>query len=410
MKITESQLRQNVRQLLNEEVYGTIATVYHGSRQPPREFLKVFEDESGKVGWKTGKGAGSGYGHGLYTVWMQTDHETFDGGYGNWIYKFKVNLYGFIIFDAAICEKVYGSIISPLEQLERLGKKKLINNLNEITKLELSEPPIKGSPSAWPAAKVSKYLAGAVNGIVFFGFNDGPVVIIYDPNIVTPMAYAELEYAKIDVWNKWNPDEIRHSRARSAQAGTYADPKRLQSLEKNIETTLLKLRDPENPKNLKNIRNFLSSINNDTTIRMKVAAHPKTPKNLLRMLANDKEAGVRYEIAQNKNTPVDILEMLFKLEPAFIGKVIAQNPNANANLLQTIAYNKNTSEKTKEDIAEHPNASKDLLQALAKDKSERVRLQVANNPNTSKDVLKMLYNDEDWYVRSAAESSLENIS
>jgi hypothetical protein len=70
MQILESQLRQHVRLLLKEEVYGTIATVYHGSKQSPEEFLKIFETGDlasyASTSWKPGKGVGSMYGHGIY--------------------------------------------------------------------------------------------------------------------------------------------------------------------------------------------------------------------------------------------------------------------------------------------------------------------------------------------------------
>jgi hypothetical protein len=417
MKITEMQLRQNVSQLLKEEVYGTIATVYHGSKQPPEEFLKVFEDESGKVGWKTGEGSGSMYGHGLYTVWMQSSHETFKGRYGNWIYKLKVNLYGFIIFDAVICKKVYGSIISPLEQLQRLGKKHLINDFDEKQKELLSKTPVEKVRSGFQALNASKLLAGAVNGIVFFGEADGPVVLVYDPNIVTPMAYAKLENAKMNVWKKWNPEEISHSRARAAQGGTYADPTRLQDDQKifNVDG-LFKFRDPQ--KFLKNLNkldiykktkviidsrmspDLLKHLSKDDSpdIRKAVARNLKTPPDVLKILATDKDAYVKSSVAANINTPMDLLEFLTKDKSLDVRYEIALNKNSNESILDILAKDKRVA--IKEMVARHKNISEETLRQLANEKNSKINLSIAMNPKTPSDILQSFVHEGNQLLKS----------
>jgi uncharacterized protein (DUF2336 family) len=441
--------RQSIRQLLNEEVYGTIATVYHGSKQPPEEFIKVFEDESGKVGWQVSKGAGSSYGHGLYTVWMQTGHQTFSGGYGNWIYKFKVNLNGFIIFDDAVCRKVYGSSITPLEQLERLGKKDVIQRLSDRIKSLLSQAPVKDEHSSSVAREVSNYLAGVVNGIIFFGGNDGPVVLVYDPNIVTPMAYAKLKDAKSGVWTKWNPEEIRHSRARSAQAGTYADPERLQKSDLHNDPDQIikkidKLISSGNSKQTIELLNKLNTISktsiaqrsdisadlvqklaNDTEVivRVFIAMRPNLSDDLIRKLANDTDRSVREKIAGRQDISDDLIRKLANDTDGHVrGKIagrrdisddlmrkfandtdwnvrrfVASNLGLSIDLVQKFANDKN--EWVRANIADRKDLSDDLIRKLAGDKKKEVREQIAKRPDLSDDLIRKLANDVNTEIR-----------
>jgi len=323
MQITESKLRQAVRQLIREEVYGTIATVYHGSRQPPEDFIKTFENESGLVKWQVNKGAGSSYGHGLYTVWEKTNHQTYKGGYGDWIYKFKVNLYGFIIFDETVCKKVYGSSISPVEQLKKIGKKQLLNILDTKTIEILEEPPVHMRISSEYALYVSKHLAGNVNGIVFFGSSDGPVVLIYDPNIVTPISYAHIEDAHDNIWTKWNSAKIKHSLSRSSQAGTIVDTERLQKgLKTNDEKIFLSLKKAKynNSDSIKRLKQ--SSYN----IKTMLIDDPSTPSAILTILSDDPDAKIRSRIAWRDDLSEELLNKLANDEDVGVIKEIILNP------------------------------------------------------------------------------------
>ena len=166
MSITESRLRHCIRQLLKEEVYGTLATVYHGSKQPPDEFLKIFESGGMSTNWKAGEGVGSVYGHGLYSVLDSVDNSTVEGSYGKWLYKLKVNLYGFIIFDEHICKKVYGDSIPPLEQMKLIGKENEIKFADEAERLILSRNPERLFSSG-VFQQVAEFMKGRVNGIVY---------------------------------------------------------------------------------------------------------------------------------------------------------------------------------------------------------------------------------------------------
>jgi len=433
MQIVESKLRQTVHQLLKEEVYGTIATVQHGSRQGPADFIKTFENESGLVKWQVNKGAGSMYGHGLYTVWSKTDHQTYRGGYGNWIYKFKVNLYGFIIFDKAICEKVYGSSLSPAEQLKKIGKKQLLNRFNAGTKAILEEPPADMKKSSAIAAATSKYLAGNVSGIVFFGSNDGPVVLIYDPNIVTPMSYAKLEDAKNDIWTKWNPAKIKHSLSRSVQAGTIADPERLQKApvinsEKVYE--YLQKANYNNPANVKRLKESdyatkisltndaltpsatlkILSDEDDSSIRSNIARRIDLSEDLLIKLANDKDQHVRADVALNRTTPKEVLLRLAEDDDYYVKSHLVSNfviyESENFDILEKLSDSHDSRVLIK--IAEQSKTPPEILTKLSNNLDGNVCHEVALNRNTPLETIIKLSSHESHFVRRTV-SARENL-
>lgn len=114
--------------LLQERVFGAQAIVYHGSKTPPNVMIPILlKDE-----FVAGGEQGAMYGPGLYTVYDEDySTRTFNGSYGDYVYKLKVNLYGFIIFDPDICKKVYGKKMSPMEQLEMLGHDDVISEIEK---------------------------------------------------------------------------------------------------------------------------------------------------------------------------------------------------------------------------------------------------------------------------------------
>jgi hypothetical protein len=432
MQILESQLRQHVKLLLKEEVYGTIATVYHGSTQPPEEFLKIFEtgDASSyaSTSWKAGKGAGSLYGHGLYSVWMKTSHQTFKGNYGEWIYKLKVNLHGFIIFDEEVCKKVYGKSITPLEQMKLIGKERELKSASKEELEALSNPPVKNERSAGLAQETSNFLKGRVNGIVFFGSNDGPVVLIYDPDIVTPLAWTKLDKKtkNLEPWKSWNASEIKQSLKRASNAGAQAKPTRLQSnfkidIEKLVNNEALfnkvyfKLSDSQKEKLAtkainENILQKLSddplsdirvaaalnknslyetrlklSKDEDPKVRESLAANPKIELKLLAELASDPITKVRLAVVNNKKVNTRILSKFINEQNDDIRWRVSLQPKAPLEILEAFINDENL--YTRANIAGHENVSADLLRKLSDDLSFQVRAQVAQNKSTPTDIL-----------------------
>lgn len=175
--------------LLNEEVFGAQAFVYHGSFSPPAEFL----DYLLKNEFEAGSGAGAAYGKGLYTVYNLQGTQTEKGEYGDFVYKLKINLYGFIIFDPDIAKLVYKKELSPSEQAALLGKEELVSKLPRY----FSGDRLTSSF----AQKYSDILNGRVKGIVFTGGTDGKVAVIYDPSIAVPVSYKkaiEKEWTPVD--------------------------------------------------------------------------------------------------------------------------------------------------------------------------------------------------------------------
>jgi len=431
MQILESQLRQHVRLLLKEEVYGTIATVYHGSQQPPKEFLKVFEtgDASSyaSTGWKPGKGVGSMYGHGLYSVWMKTDHQTFRGEYGKWLYKLKVNLHGFIIFDEAVCKKVYGKSITPLEQMKLIGKERELKNASQEELEALSNLPVANQRSANLAQDSSNFLKGRVNGIVFFGWNDGPVVLIYDPDIVTPIAWSNFnqESREFNEWRNWNASEIKQSLNRASNAGMQANTTRLQFKSINIErlatdevffnrvynklddsqkielakkamneNILMKLSDEPLPEiraavalNQNSLYGTKLKLSNDEDpkVRENLARNPKIELKLLAILASDSIADVRLSVVYNKKVNTKILSKFINEPIDNIRWLVSTKEKTPLEVLEAFSNDENLNIRS--NIAGHENVSPELLRKLSEDPASEVRIKVAQNKLTPTDIL-----------------------
>jgi hypothetical protein len=243
MQLLKSLIREV---LLTERVFGSQAFVYHGSSTPPDEMLDILVNDK----FDPGRGSGDLYGKGLYTVYEENVRaQTFNGNYGRYVYKLKVSLHGFIIFDADICQKVYGKILSPYQQLELLGETEAIeflekysssdpnrhDSLLQISKYvpRVSDNEVYRNITSKDALKL-KHLTEFVKGIVFTGVHDGKVALIYDPQATVPVAWSE-SGEKIQ-WQKWSREEIRPALQRSA-AGKFQTGKF--SLIKKLKTGIL---------------------------------------------------------------------------------------------------------------------------------------------------------------------------
>jgi len=191
-------LKSFVRRLLTEEVFGAQAFVYHGSYTEPQEMLDILVNDK----FDPGQGSGSMYGNGLYTVYdIDPNGPTFRGLYGDYLYKLKVNLHGFIIFDPDICQKVYGKLMSVGEQLDSLGlegvkekmelalqRRKMDVVLSLLDEMTESQEVVLSSHEA---EKVCDVLAQHVKGIIFTGRKDGKVCVIYDTAGVVPVGWKK---------------------------------------------------------------------------------------------------------------------------------------------------------------------------------------------------------------------------
>ena len=200
--MTHSLIRSLIREtLLTEEVSGKWATVYHGTKADPTALIRAIVSNE----FRPGEGTGSMYGEGLYTVYdlrvaaqglghsfkkgkaLSSDaplSATGGGEYGANILKLKVNLDGYIIFDPDIASEVYGSDLTPDQQAERAGLDESL-----VSRLRITLRDYEGELSSEAAYPASRFLRGKVKGLVFTGYNDGHVVVIYDPTTAIPLAY-----------------------------------------------------------------------------------------------------------------------------------------------------------------------------------------------------------------------------
>lgn len=212
-------LRSLIREaLLLEEVYGSQATVYHGTNTDAQVLISAILDND----FQAGSGSGGLYGKGLYTVYEPEGSSTMRGGYGPWIIKFKVNLYGYIIFDPDIALKVYGSALTPAEQAQKLRYSSItIRSLKGLSKESLS-----AHFTADAALNVFESIQSEVKGLVFTGRNDGRVAVIYDPTTVIPVAWKKLGGEFKQVGETWDYVKEKWQTADRTQAGFKSAVKR----------------------------------------------------------------------------------------------------------------------------------------------------------------------------------------
>lgn len=224
--------------LLNEEVFGAQAFVYHGSHQAPSKFIDILVKDK----FKPGSGAGISYGMGLYTVRDLEGTQTNLGEYGDYIYKLKVNLYGFIIFDEDVALKVYGKPLTPAQQAKLLGKKQQI--IKNIENLDLTKDYIikfGNEIIRFPAARTaSRFLKGKVKGIVYTDYEDGKCVLIYDSSMAVPVGWkyvGEKEWHKLDIdYIKPMLDRtVHHDWKESKYEKTKEDEERIFTILKGLE-------------------------------------------------------------------------------------------------------------------------------------------------------------------------------
>lgn len=166
--------------------------------------------------------------------------------------------------------------------------------------------------------------------------------------------------------------------------------------------------------------------------REAVAADPKAPANLLRMLAKDDNPDVRRAVASNPNTPLEVLWPLAKDHPKavisnsslrlHIATDLAVLPNAPETSLQALFTQEEAPTSwlrwgsehgnwwVRQVVAANPSTPSEALSKLAEDKdsrgSSRVRKAVARNPAVPLPALQCLATDADAGIRKiVAENS-----
>jgi hypothetical protein len=210
--MTHSLLRSLIREtLLTEEVYGAQAVVYHGTNADPRKLISALLNDE----FKPGKGAGSMYGKGLYTVYDLKGTQTESGDYGPHIIKLKLNLYGYIIFDPDVALSVYKAPLSVVEQAQEVGlDEDLVKKLRSV-KID------RGAFTSVAAEFASKFLKGRVKGIVYTGSRDGRCAVVYDPTTAVPIAWKNVRDTS---WTPVDRASIKPALRRSA-SGDWEEEK-----------------------------------------------------------------------------------------------------------------------------------------------------------------------------------------
>jgi hypothetical protein len=210
--MTTSLLRSLIREaLLLEEVYGAQAIVYHGTKADPQVLTSALLNDE----FVPGRGSGSMYGKGLYTVYDLRGTQTSSGTYGDHVIKLKLNLYGYIIFDPEIALKVYKAPLSIVEQAQEVGvDEDIIEKLKGVN--------VDRDEFTSVAAEVaSKFLKGRVKGIVYTGSRDGRCALVYDPTTAVPISWKNVRDKS---WTQVNRESIKPSLRRSA-SGDWQEEK-----------------------------------------------------------------------------------------------------------------------------------------------------------------------------------------
>jgi hypothetical protein len=140
-----------------------------------------------------------------------------------------------------------------------------------------------------------------------------------------------------------------------------------------------------------------------------IARNPNTTESLLLDLS-EYGSSISYAIAENPNAPIDLLEKFSDRNNPHVWKALVKNPNTSAAILEKVAGW--DSEEVRQALRAHPNVSKEaiaiadfmegiwissveLLEKLADDPRDHLRLRVANYKFTPDHVLRKLLKNLD---------------
>jgi hypothetical protein len=152
----------------------------------------------------------------------------------------------------------------------------------------------------------------------------------------------------------------------------------------------------------------LLAASNNTKARVAVALNVITPLNLLANLATDSDTTVRLAVALNSKAPLAVLRMLrddSNIEIQFVSRMaISLHLDATG-----ASHNEWPNQKIRSTIVKNDNCPSVVLDLLASDSSNAIRLAIAQHRNTLPRTLAKLSSDADKGVRSAAVVNPNNI-
>ncbi|WP_186538662.1 HEAT repeat domain-containing protein, partial [Dulcicalothrix desertica] len=139
-----------------------------------------------------------------------------------------------------------------------------------------------------------------------------------------------------------------------------------------------------------------SDKHREPEIKIAVAKHPNTPKNLLENFLGDDR--VRYVAANNPNTPLNVVQKFYHQYNA------VSNPDTPSEILSQFASSR--WQTIRLGVARHQNTPANLLEQFAVVDSLQLRLTVAFNISTPIHVFEQLIKDNYWEVRWAVAQNL----
>lgn len=122
----------------------------------------------------------------------------------------------------------------------------------------------------------------------------------------------------------------------------------------------------------------------DASTRASVARNQSSTKSILSMLAKDPSESVRATVAENPNTPREVLEQLSIEESEAVRSCVAKNPSITPAIYEELITDE---ESVLEGLALNPAAPSQILNRLAKEEDEYIRIYVASNRNTTAETL-----------------------
>ena len=149
-------------------------------------------------------------------------------------------------------------------------------------------------------------------------------------------------------------------------------------------------------------------------VRAAVAAHSRTPVDVLQKLMNHSKPAIRRSLAVNPHTPLDVLKQLLATDDAEVWVRIAHHPAVIGDqrrilidvLLEKIRQDRTASTLPTWFFFQHKELPENRLNEMLSSTFWRDRYLAARHPKTSPEVLAALARDGSRYVRMAARTAL----
>jgi len=190
-------LFENLYSLLNEEVYGNLATVYH--RTSYKNLIKSIYTKGFKPG------VGTAYGKGFYATYDLESQEKDEMAvsYGDFVVKFVISTNNFFFFEYEEFAK------SPLSRKLKSNKETFILDQMEHYKLSITKAgadinKLKKYNESWMFAdwfNSNTDLKKKVKGIIYKSPRDGKTLLSYEAGGIVPVAYkkdGEDDFTKVE--------------------------------------------------------------------------------------------------------------------------------------------------------------------------------------------------------------------